>query len=151
MLLPSVDLRYHGQSFEIEVSLSLETVESGDLTAIAEAFHAEHERLYGHADPKASIDVINLRMVVVGAAAQPSLPVHPKVTGSPPARSISVWLDGGFTEAALYDRADLKHGHIFTTPCVIQQADTTTCVPAGFVGSVDRHHNLILTLEGGAV
>ena len=151
MLLPSVDLRYHGQSFEIEVSLRLETVESGDLTAIAEAFHAEHERLYGHADPKASIDVINLRMVVVGAAAQPSLPVHPKVTGSPPARSISVWLDGGFTEAALYDRADLKHGHIFTTPCVIQQADTTTCVPAGFVGSVDRHHNLILTLEGGAV
>lgn len=149
-LLPSADLRYRGQSFEIEVPLTLETVESGDLAGIAAAFHAEHERLYGHADPKAAIEVINLRMVVVGKAAQPNLPAYPEVTGTPPARKIQVWLDGGFVEAALYDRADLKHGHSFQTPCVIQQADSTTCVPAGFVGSVDRNHNLILTLQGDA-
>ncbi len=149
-LLPSADLRYRGQSFEIEAALSLQTIETADLAAIAAAFHAEHERLYGHADPKAAIEVINLRMVVVGEVAQPKLPVHPKATGAPPSRQVQVWLDGAFVEAALYDRADLKHGHVFQTPCVIQQADATTCVPGGFVGSVDQNHNLILTLQGEA-
>jgi N-methylhydantoinase A len=31
------------------------------------------------------------------------------------------------------------------SPCVIAQDDTTTCVPAGFTGSVDAHGNILLT------
>lgn len=146
-LSPSADMRYRGQSFEIETVLTLEMIASGDVASASLAFHREHERLYGHSDPKAAIEVINLRMVVTGAVKAPDLPAYPKVEGEPPSRPVKVWMDGAEVEARLYDRADLRHGHRFQTPCVIQQADATTCAPAGFTGTVDQHHNLILTLE----
>ena len=48
VLQPAADMRYLGQSFEIEVPLPLEWIAAGDIERIAAAFHAEHDRLYGH-------------------------------------------------------------------------------------------------------
>ena len=41
-LIYSADMRYRGQAFEIEAILSAKDVASGDVTAMAEAFHREH-------------------------------------------------------------------------------------------------------------
>ncbi|MCC7274086.1 MAG: hydantoinase/oxoprolinase family protein [Alphaproteobacteria bacterium] len=151
-LLPSADMRYRGQSFEIEVPLQLDWIREGDIARIAAAFHAEHERLYGHSDTKAPVQTISLRMVVVGAAPQPEFPAQPRADGDPvPAGRITAYLDGAAGEVPLYRRTDLRHGHRFASPCVIVQEDTTTCVPAGFSGTVDAYGNLLLTLDREAV
>ncbi|MGE0717593.1 MAG: hydantoinase/oxoprolinase family protein, partial [Alphaproteobacteria bacterium] len=151
-LMPSADMRYRGQSFEIEVPLQLDWIRAGDMARIAAAFHAEHARLYGHSDDKAPIQIISLRMVVVGDAPQPEFPTQEKVTGAPAAAGmIDAWLDGARASIPLYRRGDLRHGHSFASPCVIVQEDTTTCVPAGFTGTVDAYGNLLLTLDREAV
>ncbi len=151
-LLPSADMRYRGQSFEIEVPLQLDWIRTGAIAPILAAFHAEHERLYGHSDPKAAVQMISLRMVVVGAAPQPEFPAQPRATGEPvPAATIAAYIDGGTRSIPLYRRADLRHGHCFPSPCVIIQEDTTTCVPAGFAGRVDAYGNLLLNLDREAV
>jgi N-methylhydantoinase A len=148
-LSPSADMRYAGQSFEIEVPLRQEWLDRADLGAIAAAFHAEHERVYGHADPAAPIQVISLRMVVAGAVPGPRFPEQPRLGGAPEAlRTVEVFLDGAWRSAPLYRRADLRHGHRFAGPCVVLQEDTTTCVPEGFDGAVDSHGNLLLTWPG---
>ncbi|MGH8431539.1 MAG: hydantoinase/oxoprolinase family protein, partial [Solimonas sp.] len=56
--LYSADMRYRGQSYEIEVPLQRDWIEAGDAAAIAAAFHAEHARVYEYADEKAPVQVI---------------------------------------------------------------------------------------------
>ena len=60
-----------GQSFEIETPLDGVARGPSDIAAIAGAFHAEHERIYGHADRQAAVQVISLRVVISGETAKP--------------------------------------------------------------------------------
>ncbi|WEX09149.1 hydantoinase/oxoprolinase family protein [Chelativorans sp. AA-79] len=144
--LPSAEMRYRGQSFEIEVALDPASIALGDLAAIRAAFDAEHLRLYGHADEKAAIQIIALNMVVKGQSAKPVLPVAPLDERQvAPERMIQVHLDGQSRQIALYHREQLTAGARFECPCVIAQNDTTTIVPEGFAGRVDAFANLILT------
>jgi N-methylhydantoinase A len=58
----TADLRYGGQGFELEVDLE-------PVRTLAERFHLRHEERYGHRDPEAEIEVVNLRGAAVRAAA----------------------------------------------------------------------------------
>jgi N-methylhydantoinase A len=148
-LLPSADIRYRGQSYEIDTPLEAAWIEAGDLEAIADAFHRRHEDLYDHADPQAELQLINLRMVVTG---QPPKPVFAPVTDADAPLSareqVAVFLDGGRQEATVYARADMAAGHRISGPAIVTQDDCTTCVLTGFSGRVDAAGNLILTREG---
>ena len=62
----AADLRYAGQSFELLVPFG-----DGDL---AETFHAEHERRYGHADPDRPVELVTLRAAAVGPAPRSAWP-----------------------------------------------------------------------------
>ena len=142
------EMRYRGQSFEIEVPVDGAALAAGDTAAIAEAFHTEHRRLYGHADPEAAIQVIAVNLIVTGHSPKPRLPRHEEVERHvPPDRRIDVYLDGTRREIALYSRAALTAGARFDCPCVVAQDDTTVIVPPGFAGRVDTFANLILTRE----
>src|SRR4029079_8173172 len=91
VLQPSADMRYQGQSFEIEVPLQLDWIAAGDWQRIAAALHAQHERLYGHSSAAAPVSLVSLRMVVVGTSPQPQFPAQPRRTGSPtPAHRMQV-------------------------------------------------------------
>lgn len=143
----SGEMRYRGQSFEIEVPIDPAALAKGDVTPVAEAFHAEHRRLYGHADPEAPIQIIAINLVVSGHSAKPTLPRSTPVPRAvTPEKFMMAWLDGARREVPLFARTDLTPGASFTSPCVIAQDDTTTIVPVGFAGEVDAHGNLILTL-----
>ena len=82
-IIYSADLRYRGQSYEIETPLEDGWIESGDLDAIARAFHHEHKRLYEHADEEAAVQLINLRLVVVGVPPKPEFARQARVEGTP--------------------------------------------------------------------
>ncbi|MBU8536681.1 hydantoinase/oxoprolinase family protein [Falsiroseomonas tokyonensis] len=143
---PSAEMRYRGQSFEIEVLLEAGWIDTGDLAAMAEAFHQAHEKLYGHADRGAPIQAIALRMVVAGTVPAPQFPEQARVDGTPEIlREVEVWLDGRAQTAPLYLRSALRHGHRFAGPCIVLQDDTTSCIPPGMTGEVDRFGNLRLT------
>jgi len=148
-LLFSADMRYRGQSFEIETPLERDWIERGDLDAIAAAFHREHEQLYEHADPEAPCQVINQRLVVVGESPKPQVAEIERSTEPPtPLDRMQVFYDGHRHEAALYRRSDLRAGQRFAGPAVVLQDDCTTCVLGGFTAEVDAYGNLILTAEG---
>ncbi|RAI00172.1 hydantoinase [Acuticoccus sediminis] len=148
-LRPSAEMRYRGQSFEIEIALKDEWVTSGDVAAIAAAFHAEHRRLYGHADEAAPIQIIQLNMVVLGATPKPRLAPPPAATGEAvPSGTVEVYLDGALRSVPLYRRDALAPGHTFESPAIVAQDDTTTCVPPGFSVAVDPHGNLVIARKG---
>ena len=145
-LVYSADMRYRGQSYEIETEIDPAHVAQGDRAGIAEAFHRRHEQVYEHADREAAVQVINLRMVIVGSSPRPDFPESECVHAAPePALHIQVFLDGAQRRIPLFARANLAPGHHFSGPAVVAQSDCTTCVPAGLGGAVDGFGNLILT------
>jgi N-methylhydantoinase A len=146
-LIYSADMRYRGQSYEIETVIEADDVLQGRAEAIADAFHATHERIYDHADPNAPVQVINLRMVIVGQSPKPEFARHALVGGpAKPQKRIEVHLDGRRLQVPLYLREDMKPGQTFAGPAVVAQPDSTTCIPQGFDGSVDAYGHIILKL-----
>lgn len=141
----SAEMRYRGQSFEIDTPLDPAMLE-GDGTALAAAFHGEHRRLYGHADPTAAIQIITLRLVIAGPTAKPKRRAADEIPApAKPHRKAALRIDGETQDTALYRRAELSPGRYFEGPAVIFQEDATTVVPPGFTVRVDRFANLRIT------
>ncbi|WP_156330384.1 hydantoinase/oxoprolinase family protein [Bosea vaviloviae] len=148
----TADMRYHGQSFEIEVPLSEAWLTEGDLAAVTEAFHRQHLAIYDFNDVEAEVQIVNLRLVVSGATPRPNLAPAAQAPSAEakPERMIEVWLDGARHEVALYHRDALRNGHRFAGPAVVAQQDTTVCIPEGFEAQVDAWLNLHLILRSEA-
>ena len=141
----SADMRYRGQSFEVETPLDAAAIESGDLDSLARAFHDAHERLYRHADPGAPVQMINLRLVALGRGPKPHFAREPEEERrAEPGGRVPVYTGGRLREAPLYRRQCLRPGDRLEGPAVVAQEDCTVCVATGFTGRVDGHRNLRL-------
>lgn len=141
-------MRYRGQSFELDTPLDPSAVMTGDIAAIAQAFHAEHERVYGHSDPAAAVQIISLRLVISGRTARPEFKRHALVSeAAQPRRHAEVWLDGALRSVAVFARSDLKPGQSFAGPAVVTQDDCTTVVLPNMAVSVDAYANLRIVPE----
>ena len=148
-VLFSGDMRYRGQSYEIEVPLDASAIAAGDAKALSDAFHREHARVYEHADPRSPVQIVNLRAVVVGASPRPTFAkAEPKPHAAKPVAATKVWLDGKSSEAKVYARKDLAPGARLSGPAIVMQDDCTTCILNGFDGEVDAYSNLVLTAKG---
>jgi N-methylhydantoinase A len=145
---PAADMRYVGQSYEIEVPVEPAWFAAGGGAALLAAFHRAHEHAFGHADREAPAEIVNLRVQL--RAARPRVPLGEVAAGAAPAPRARrrIWLDGRRVEAGVFDRAALGRGARVAGPAIVEQPDTTVLVPTGHVGEVDRFGNLLLRREG---
>jgi N-methylhydantoinase A len=144
----AADMRYVGQSYEIEVTVDPAWLVTGGGPALLAAFHQAHERAFGHADREAPAEIVNLRVQL--RAARPRVPLAEIAAAAAPLAPRTtrrIWLDGRPAEAAVFDRAALGRGARLTGPAIVEQPDTTVLVPAGHTGDVDRFGNLWLRRE----
>lgn len=142
----SAEMRYHGQSFEIDTPLQPRWLAERDLAAIRSAFHAEHERIYGHADAAGAVQIVAVRLVIAARTPKPELRRIESSSASPQALLIKpVWMEGRMRDVPVYQRRDLLAGQRFAGPAIVAQDDTTTCVLPGFEAMVDVFGNLELT------
>src|SRR6185295_11233150 len=56
------ELRYVGQSYELQIPLPDGPVGSATLAACAERFHAAHAAIYGQSDPDGAVEMVSLRV-----------------------------------------------------------------------------------------
>ena len=142
----STDIRYRGQSYEIETTLTRASIFSADAGSILSAFHREHHKVYGHSDEKAEVQIVNLRLVVTGLVPKPSIPkIKERKAEAKPEKYTKVFVDGALQNTAVFNRTKLRPGHRFLGPAVVIQDDTTTVVLPGFKGYIDGSQNIILT------
>jgi N-methylhydantoinase A len=140
----SLDIRYHGQSFELGVPWTPEATRE----AIAAGFHAAHAARFGYADEHASLEIVNVRLQAVIRSERPDLPVEEVRPGKPPPTGrIGLWLEDGPHDAPIYERDMLHAGAVFAGPALVTQMDATTVVPPGWRVEVDLYGNLLLSME----
>ena len=144
-IIVTADMRYRGQSYELEVPVEAAWITGAQPQRIAEAFHARHAEVYGHADAKAPVHLVALRVVIAGATPKPEFPAAEVAPRTPPPRGqVRVAHRGGMVEAALFGREALAAGSRFAGPAVVVQDDATCWVPPGFAGEVDAFGNMVL-------
>lgn len=138
----SADMRYAGQSFEIEVALTPGSLH--DKAQIAEAFHRAHREIYDFHDPDGCIEVVNLRLSAIGSGPKPDL-TEPAQHQAGSVRPVPVHI-GGWRQVPLHQRANLSAGEVFDGPAIVAQEDTTFVVPEGAKARVDAQLNIHLDL-----
>lgn len=142
------DMRYAGQSFEIETTLDQAWIDAAGMSDVADAFHARHEQLFGHSDRGAKIQVISIRLTVGGETPTPSLP---KATANAapcqPTAVIDAWMDGEMRQVPIYRRAELGLNDEFSGPAVVTQDDCTTVVLPDWIVRVDELGNLRISAK----
>lgn len=146
----SAEMRYKGQSFEIDTPLEESWFSEGRPDAIAAAFHARHAHVYGYSTPAAPVQIVALRIVAAAAAPKPEIARVERAQGAPVSNGqASVWIDSGWREVPLYERAALLAGARFDGPAIVTQSDCTTCVLPGFAAEIDEYGNIHLKDTSG--
>jgi N-methylhydantoinase A len=137
-LLRSVDLRYSGQNYEIEVGWD------PDLAALRAAFEAQHRRLYGYATGE-SVECVNLRLTARVLDRALELPrVEPEGELKPTGEQRAYFRQTGETAMPRYLRGAFGPGRMIEGPALVEDDWSTTIVYPGQRCHGDGFGNLIL-------
>ncbi len=127
----TADLRYRGQSYELNVKYP----------AAVARFHREHAKIYGYSHPEREVEVVTIRVRARTKLPKPRLVAAPKLAGKPEVRR--VWMDGAWREAEVWKREYLG-SRARSGPALILDYGSTTLAPPGWRFRVDRAGNLLL-------
>jgi len=128
----TADLRYRGQSYELNVPWK------ANLDAAGHTFHREHERIYGYATPEREVEVVTIRVRARQRLAKPKLMRQPPE--KEPAATRRIWMGGRWRVVPAPRRAQVSSQRA-RGPALILDYGSTTLVPAGWEYRVDRSGN----------
>ncbi len=142
----SADLRYVGQSYELEIDLAGD-IAPETLGQAVRNFHAQHELVYGYRRSETPLELVNLRTVHSASFPPPLFKVGNPGKSLKDARkgSRTVYF-GHFVEVPVYERKGLPAlKESLPGPAIIEQHDSTTIVYPGQWFVVDPSGNIIIS------
>ncbi len=146
----SADLRYEGQSWELNTPIKRSPVWGVDeFRDMISHFHSLHQKVYSYSEPRESIEFINLRVKAIGknpALRFPQFPIDP----TRPSKALKemrlvYFKDIGFIEIPIYERDPLGCGTKISGPCLVEESISTTLIPEGWIGEIDGYKNIVIT------
>jgi N-methylhydantoinase A/oxoprolinase/acetone carboxylase beta subunit/N-methylhydantoinase B/oxoprolinase/acetone carboxylase alpha subunit len=142
----SIDMRYVGQAYEINVPLENGT--ENTIVAAIERFHAKHAQLYWWSDKHRGVQIVTLR--IEAAIEVPKLPVvRSKKSGTETAGALKgrrhvCFLNADPISTPIYDRDKLQPGHVIAGPAIVESFDTTLVVNPGFQAEMNDLRQLVV-------
>lgn len=145
VLVKYMDLRYQGQEHTLTIMLP----SNYDLPSVKELFHKTHEKTYGYKLPEYEVELVNLRLAVIGVTRKPSISVIEEGSENPPSQALKgyreVLYEGhGWVRVPVYDRDLLKANNVIEGPAVIEEATSTTILYGEDKARIDRYGNIII-------
>lgn len=135
----TLDCRYAKQYHEVSFDAPLAAVSDRDGDAIAAAFHAEHNRLYGYSleEEATPIEVINIRLQAVGVTDKPAYAAEDHAGADPSValkgeREIVEPETGERRTVKIYDGHKTRYGHRIAGPAIIEQTNTSILLTASY-------------------
>jgi N-methylhydantoinase A len=132
------DVRYEGQGWELTVPAG----RPARLDDVRRAFEEKHLATYGFTLEDRSVEVVVARVFAVIRRVKPSLP-KPRALGEPRVRVVrKVYFKDGWVNTPVYWRDDLPVGYKIEGPAIVEEYDSTTVIPPGWVAVVGGHGEL---------
>jgi N-methylhydantoinase A len=146
----SADIRYVGQSYEIEIPLTA-PFETAELwPSLQTSFHLAHQARFGQSDQQAAAELVTLRARAIGRfQTRPPRELDPTTSRSARApEHRAVYLNGTPATVPVYHRTSFALGDSFSGPAIVQQPDTTIWLPVGWSATVDSYGSIVAHLNG---
>ncbi|MFV1976616.1 MAG: hydantoinase/oxoprolinase family protein [Candidatus Scalindua sp.] len=134
----SVDMRYMGQSHELMLPFEKSYIED---------FHKLHKKTYGYANTDYGIEIVNIRVRVVGKTKKPSLKRGVAVAPTKEhtvTRRTKCYFRGKWLKAEIYNRNRVRTHSIIKGPAMIVEDTSTTFLPPGYICNFDDYENLVI-------
>lgn len=133
----SADLRYRGQSYELNVPwISAPRANT--------AFHREHARIYGYSLPQREVEVVTIRVRARVTSSKPRLVRWPVQKGAAELRR--VWAGGSWRQVPVWNREQLAKTPV-KGPALVLDYGSTTLIPPGWQFHVDGSGNLLISTD----
>jgi N-methylhydantoinase A/oxoprolinase/acetone carboxylase beta subunit len=144
----SLDCRYLGQSYEIDIPFRKARTLG---QAFLESFHRRHKRLYSYRHDNRPVEIVNLRLKAV--AVTPKIPLErlpPARVLDPQALVKTQKIHAGRAPRAgcIYDRSRLRPGNAVTGPALIIDPESTTYLPPGYRAVIDAYLDIVIRKAG---
>jgi len=127
----SADLRYHGQSYELNVPWS----------RAVSRFHREHHRIYGYSLPDREVEVVTIRVRARVPMVKPRITRPVMRKGSTEFRR--VWISGSWRRIPVWNRDQLAETPR-SGPALVLDYGSTTLVPPAWRFYLESAGNLFL-------
>jgi N-methylhydantoinase A len=142
-----MDMRYIGQSYELQVSVPSRDLIPDDHDSMASRFYGEHERAYGYSTSTEPCEVVNLRVTAIGSIRQPKWRVLDAGDADASAaiktqRDVYFPESGSRVSCKIYDRYQLLAGSRIEGPAIVEQIDSTVVIHPDYMADVDGFGNL---------
>lgn len=150
-LRASLDLRYLGQSSEINVELAQGSSGAINIASYVEEFHRFHEELYAYQVPGEPVEIVNIRLRAIGYVPKPPRTKLAAVRiAGPKQAKRRAWFRGlGMIETPVWRREDLGADARLDGPLIIQEMSSATIVPPGATLTIDDTGNILVNLHAG--
>ena len=144
----SLDCRYVGQSYEIDVPYRKARTPG---QALLESFHRRHKRLYSYRHDRRPIEIVNLRVKAVAVTPKIPLEREPTAKSLGPQALVKrqpIHTGRGLRQGSVFDRSRLGPGNIIAGPALIIDPESTTFLPPDYKAAVDPFLNLVIRKAG---
>jgi N-methylhydantoinase A len=147
-----LDLRYVGQEFTLQVPVTLDQLKAADRHGIRGAFDALYEHRYAHHSPDEPVEMVNIRLAVIGKRPRLRFPSVAQGKTAAPAGRRNVYLTDPAKPVAcpVYDRPALGAGTAIAGPALIQEHGTTTVLFERDQCEVAPSGELVISVGGAA-
>ena len=143
------DMLYLGQTHTVAVAV--DPADGLTTEAIQTAFNTAYRTAYGRLLDGIPVRVMNYRVTVIGRRPAFDMAVFAPKDGKPADAcrigTRTVWAEGAFHQAGLYDRLSLAVGERIAGPAILEQPDTTIFVDPCLYAVVDSFGNLVIRPE----
>ncbi len=147
MFVRTAQMRYVGQTYEVEVAMPAGKIDSAALDKISADFHRAHKVEYGVSSDEFAPAVVSLGVAAIGAIDSPPLS-GPADAGTENVKKgeRSVYFDGDWFDCPVLHGEALRDGAEIEAPAIVEYEHSCAVLPPGSRGEIDRHGNLIITL-----
>lgn len=115
----------------------------------ADAYAAEHQKLYGYMHANRPLEIVAARVEVVGRTFEASPPLQtPKPRKPAPEGATTAYFSAQPQSTAVFDRAKLQPGDHIEGPAILHEAASTTVLDPGWQGEILSRGELLLTDTG---
>ncbi|MDA0231533.1 MAG: hydantoinase/oxoprolinase family protein [Proteobacteria bacterium] len=142
----TAQMRYLGQTFEVECEIPSGRIDKHHVPEIAKIFHAAHTRDYGVHSEDFPIVFVALGVTAIGKFSDPPI-IHPVAKGrgaSPSTRP--VYFGGQWIETPVFAANGLTAGLNIPGPSIVEYADACAVLPPGCKATTDEMGNLLIEI-----
>ena len=148
------DLRYVGQEHALQIAVDGPGTLTGDLGALRQRFHAEHDKRYGQAAIEESLEIVNMRLVLTSQRTDTLAETWLTAPWTAEGVNEERQRDVIFSDASrpvptrILWRPSLPVGFTFEGPAVVEEPNSTILIHPGDRVTVGERGHLIVDLAG---